>query len=300
MVQIGYVTNCLGKATIKEAVDIAERLEFDCLEVGPSIALDRATLRAIQRSSPVRIHSFIYGRNFLSPDSAQRESFRAELLRRLEIAVDVGVQQITTSTGVDPQLSLEENIDAALEFWASILDQARQGGVRIGLEFCPTAGNFALGPFAWRQLLDATRAWPNFGLNYDPSHLLWQFIEPYVPLQEFGHVVFSVHAKDTHIWRERLSEHGMLTPYARSERMAHGVEEARAIWWAYRLPGEGMIDWQKFFRKLFAQGFDDAINIEHEDHRYVGSREAVTQALEQSLRFLRSVTDAVKPIPRQS
>jgi sugar phosphate isomerase/epimerase len=294
MTQFGFVTNCLGEIDIHEAARIAASLGYDCLEVGPRVKRDRAAYRDVQQNGPVRIQSFIYGRNFLSRDPAERDTFRAELLRLLDLAADLSVGQITTSTGVDPRLNLEDNIAAALEYWIPLFEQAAQGGIRIALEFCPTSGNFALGPYAWRRLLAATEPWPNFGLNYDPSHLLWQFIDPYRPLAEFGPHIFSVHAKDTVIWHDRLVEHGILTPYAHTERMAHGTQEARAIWWEYGLPGDGDLDWPQFLRALYATGFDGAICVEHEAPEYMASREAVVQGLRRSLQYLHTVDEAVR------
>lgn len=277
------MTNCLGQASFLEAVKIAEQLGFDCLEVGPSIQRDRETFRVVQRDGPVAIHSFIYGRNFLTHHPADKQAFTAEIYQLLDLALDICVPQITMSTGVDPALSLDENITAALDFWTPLFEKGLAGGVRFALEFCPTAGNFALGPYAWRKLLAKTSQWPNFGLNYDPSHLLWQFIDPYAYITEFRDQIFSVHMKDTFIWEERLAEHGILTPYKHEEQMAHGVKEERAIWWENRLPGEGQLDMEFFLRELTLCGYQGALLLEHEDGRYLGSREAVIHGLKTGL-----------------
>lgn len=290
--KLGFVTNCLGKTTIEEAVQVAEQVGFDCLEVGPSVARDRAAYLAVQRGSGVTIQSLIYGRNFLTTDPARYQEYHDEIRRLLDLANAVGIGQITTATGVNPALTLDENIAAALDYWAPLFDQAQAANIRIALEFCPVSGNFALGPYAWRSLLAATKAWPNFGLNYDASHLLWQMIDPYQPIAEFGPHIFSAHAKDTVVWQDRLREHGFLTPYARQERTAHGVIEDRALWWAYRLPGEGMLDWRRWANALRDAGFDGAVMVEHEDSRYLGSREAIIDALRRSRDFLRRVLPA--------
>ena len=284
--KLGFVTNCLGKTTIEDAVRVAEQVDYDCLEVGPSIDRDRAAFRAVQRGSSVKLRSLIYGRNFLTTDPTRHKEYRDEILRLLDLAAEVDVGQITTATGVDPALTLDENIAAALDYWSPLFDQAQAANIRIALEFCPVSGNFALGPYAWRKLLAATKRWSIFGLNYDPSHLLWQMIEPYEPIAEFSQSIFSVHAKDTFIWQERLSEHGILTPYARQEHTPHGVVEDRALWWAYRLPGEGLLDWERFAAALRNAGFDGAVMVEHEDSRYLGSREATIDALRRSQGFL--------------
>lgn len=294
MKKIGFVTNCLGQATIHEAVKIAEQLGFNCLEVGPSIKRDREAFRAVQRDGLVSIHSFIYGRNFLTHHPEEKQTYTTEIYRLMDLAVEVGIPQITTATGVDPNLSLDENITAALEFWAPLFDQALAGGVRVALEFCPTAGNFALGPYAWRRLLAKTSQWPNFGLNYDPSHLLWQFIDPYLYLAEFCKHIFSVHVKDTTIWADRLGEHGILTPYKREEEMAHGVKEERAIWWENRLPGEGQLDMERFMLELTNCGYQGALLLEHEDRRYLGSRDEVIRGLKIGLDTIKKTLQNVQ------
>lgn len=290
--KFGFVTNCLGKTTLADAVEVAVQLGFDCLEVGPTIHRDCDTFRAIQDNGPVTIHSFIYGRNFLSRDRAARQTYHSELMRLLELAVDVGVAQITTSTGVDSTLSLGDNIAAVLEFWGPVLDQALAAGVRIALEFCPTSGNFALGPYAWRQLLAATASWPNFGLSYDPSHLLWQFIDPYTPLTEFGKHIFSLHAKDTIVHRDILAEHGILTPYSLKEESLSGLTEHRAVWWEYCIPGTGELDWMRLLADLYATGYTGALILEHESPRYMGSRQMVLEGLRLGLAHLRAGTEA--------
>jgi sugar phosphate isomerase/epimerase len=292
--QIGYVTNCLGQSTIREAVKVAVEAGFDCLEVGPSVDRDREALRSVQKDGPVFIHSFIYGRNFLTHDASDRQAYRTEIYRLLDLTVDVGVPQITTATGVDPDLSLDGNISAALDFWAPLLDRALDAGVRIALEFCPTVGNFALGPYAWRRLLAATKEWPNFGLNYDPSHLLWQLIDPYPPISEFSKQILSVHLKDTYIWHDRLAEHGFLTPYANEEEMAHGIRESRAVWWEYRLPGEGQLDLTRFLRDLYSIGYQGALLLELEDRRYSESRTAVLEGLRVGLSNIRQAMRAAQ------
>jgi sugar phosphate isomerase/epimerase len=128
--EYGFVTNCLGETTIEDAVQVALDVGFDCLEIGPSVQRDRDAFRRIQRDGPVHIHSFIYGRNFLSPNRQERQRFRSELLHLLDIAADIGVNQITTSTGVDPSLDLDENIAAVLAFWTPLFEQAMQAGIR--------------------------------------------------------------------------------------------------------------------------------------------------------------------------
>ena len=281
--EFGFVTNCLGSTTIDEAVTVAREIGITCLEVGPSVKRDLPAFKRVLADGDVRLHSFIYGRNFLVDDPVRAAEYQRELRRLLDLAILLGVPQITMSTGVRPDQTLEGNLRAALEFWTPYFEEGAAAGVRFALEFCPTVGNFALGPWAWRPLFEATRAFPNFGLNYDPSHLLWQMIDPYTPLAEFGNHIFSVHAKDTHIRRDVLAEHGIVTSYRNTETAPHGVVEARAPWWEFRIPGEGDLDWARFLHQLLETGYDGAILIELEAHNYTGNRSQVIEGLKRSL-----------------
>jgi len=74
--------------------------------------------------------------------------------------------------------------------------------------------------------------------------------------------------------------------------MAHGPQEARAIWWEYRLPGDGMLDWQRIFATLHKIDYQGAVLLEHEAPQYIGSRNAVLQGLERGLRQLRAARTA--------
>jgi len=114
---------------------------------------------------------------------------------------------------------------------------------------------------------------PELGLAYDPSHLVWQFIDPYLPLREFGHKVMHVHAKDTQILRDTLQDVGI---------------EGQG-WWRYRVPGWGEMNWTRIISDLSESGYDGVISLEHEDPVWAGSEEKVTHALRLGRDFLRSI-----------
>ena len=287
-VEWGFVTNCLGPATLDEAVAVARELGLTCIEVGPTVKRDLAVFKRVVADGEVRIHSFIYGRNMLTQDLAQHAEYRREIRRLLDLAILLGVPQITMAMGVRTDLSFEDNLSASLEYWLPILQEGAGSGVRFAIEFCPLSGNFALGPWAWRQLFSRDDVPPTLGLNFDPSHLLWQMIDVYTPIIEFAKRIFSVHAKDTHIDRRVLAEHGILTPYLYQERAPHGVVESRAPWWEFRIPGEGDVDWGRLMGELRAAGYRGAVLIELESQRYAGNRNVVIEGLRRSLTNLQA------------
>jgi sugar phosphate isomerase/epimerase len=102
---------------------------------------------------------------------------------------------------------------------------------------------------------------PSFGLNLDPSHLVWQLIDYERAVYEFGDRIFHVHAKDLEIRRDGLYEHGV---------MSLGMG-----WQVPRLPGLGDVRWDRFLAALYAVGYDGAVVVEHEDRSFEGSEELV-------------------------
>jgi sugar phosphate isomerase/epimerase len=96
---------------------------------------------------------------------------------------------------------------------------------------------------------------PYVGLQYDPSHLLWQMMDPIQTARDFVDKIYDVHLKDTEIRWDVLRKGG-INPVDKAE------------WWSYRLPGLGSIDWPAFFTVLQRVGYQGAMSIEHEDPLY--------------------------------
>lgn len=287
-INFGFVTNCLGQTTINDAMTVAREIGVTCLEIGPSLKRDLSSIKEAKAKGDIQLQSLIFARNFLTNDSERAREYQYELRRLLDMAILLEIPQITMSTGVLVNHTLEDNIQSALDFWTPYFQEGLENNVRFALEFCPTSGNFALAPAIWRKLFEATQEFPNFGLNYDPSHLIWQMIDPYAPLEEFMPRIFSVHAKDTHIDKELLAQYGTVTPYKYQKIAPHGIVENHAPWWEFRIPGEGDLDWSRFLERLISKGYEGAIIIELEAEAYTGSRAKVLEGLKQSLAHLQA------------
>src|SRR5438093_1068452 len=111
---------------------------------------------------------------------------------------------------------------------------------------------------------------PNLGLNFDPSHLIWQHIDYVRAIRAFAKRIIHVHAKDTRIDRDRLYATGIL-----------GLG-----WHTAKLPGLGEVDWGAFFAALTDAGYQGAVCIEVEDRAFEGSLADRKRSLRQSKRFL--------------
>ena len=235
-------------------------------------ALDAAGVPAIRRSlsaGGLEISSLAYYPNNLDPDTAVRSAAHEHLRKVIVAAEQLGVALVGTFIGRDPNRSVADNLAEVAKVWPDLVTFAGQHGVTIVIENCPMifssdewpgGKNLAYSPAIWRRLFEIVDA-DNFGLNLDPSHLVWQFIDYERAVREFGPRIRHVHAKDMEIDRNGLFEHGV---------MATGIG-----WQIPRLPGLGEIHWDRFIAALYAVGYQGAISIEHEDRSFEGSEELV-------------------------
>lgn len=127
--------------------------------------------------------------------------------------------------------------------------------VRILWEPWPEGPNIATGPVGYEALFRAFGNSPYIGLQYDPSHLVRQFMDEIQTARDYADRIFDVHLKDTEILWPVLRKGGI-----------RPVDNAG--WWRYRLPGFGSINWPSFFTVLMDSGYQGAMNIEHEDPLY--------------------------------
>lgn len=291
--KIGFLTNALVEQARRSGLNAFQTLDevaawaadhgFTDLECGPMLPLDRAAYERVLGEGRIAITALIYCRNYLSTDPEEAATHLAELKKRIEFAGALGIDKVVTSTGIDKRI--EEGIydrdpnvkdrgnmirripvrslDQVVDLYGPLLELAEKNNVRLCLENCPLMGNIAISPVMWRRLFQRLDS-DKLGLAYDPSHLVWELIDPYAPLDEFKDKIFHVHAKDAAIDRARLAETGILTDFS---------------WWSYRIPGRGELDWKKLLSKLKANGYTGTISLEHEDAAYEGTLPAVQQGL---------------------
>lgn len=296
---LGFVSAILADRTLEEVLATAaacgyEGVELMCWPVGKAERRyagvthidvdtdDPAAVTALCQKYGVAITGLGYYPNPLSADPDEAARSKAHLEKVIAYAPKLGVGVVNTFLGRDPKKSVEENWPAFLAIWPGLVHLAERHGVRIGIENCPMlftgdewpgGKNLAVSPAIWRKMFAAIPS-PHFGLNYDPSHLVWQFIDPIAPIREFAPRFVHVHAKDVRLDRERLDDVGIL---------ATPLEYHRP-----KLPGLGEIDWGRFFSVLSDSGYSGPVVVEVEDRAYEGSLEGRTAALSQAARYLRS------------
>jgi sugar phosphate isomerase/epimerase len=286
-VKLGLLTAALPTLSLDEIGRWARDYGFEALEIAcwPSAGgegrryagvshidvddFDAATVRRTMSHYGLEISALAYYPNNLDPDPAAREAANSHLKRVIEAAQRLEVEVVGTFVGRDQNRSVAENLTDFEKVWPPIVRFARERGVKIAIENCPMifsddewpgGRNLAYSPAHWRRMFEIVPD-DNFGLNLDPSHLVWQFIDYERVVRDFAPRIFHVHAKDMEIDREGLYENGV---------MSLGVG-----WQVPRLPGLGEVRWDRFMAALYQAGYDWVVSVEHEDRRFEGSPELV-------------------------
>lgn len=163
----------------------------------------------------------------------------------------------------------EEMIEAGFQqiydLWCPILDVFRENGVRFALEVHP--GEIAFDYYSTKRLLEKFADRPEFGLNFDPSHLIWQGVTPHLFLQDFIDRVYHVHMKDAAVTLDGRS--GLLGSHIDFGDLRRG--------WNFRSLGHGDVDFENIIRVLNAANYQGPLSVEWEDsgmERIYGATEA--------------------------
>ncbi len=248
---------------------------IDVVGFGP----DRAgRVRSLCDETGIGLSSLGYYPNPLVPDPAEREMYANHLRAVIDASALLDVGLVTTFVGRDHEKSLDENMELFEEVWPPLVEYAEQKGVKIAIENCPMlfsedewpgGKNLAISPAVWRRMFEVIPS-ASFGLNFDPSHLVWQGIDYARAIREFGDRLLHVHVKDERVSEDRLYEHGIL-----------GLG-----WHDPKLPGLGDVDWGSFFAALTDVGYRGPVVIEVEDRAYEYGRDGRERALRQSLRYI--------------
>ena len=160
---------------------------------------------------------------------------------------------------------IENGFDEIVRLWTPILDVFEENGVLFALEVHP--GEIAFDYYSAKKLLDKFADKPVFGLNFDPSHLLWQGIRPDLFLRDFIDRVYHVHMKDVAVTLDGRS--GLLGSHIDFGDLRRG--------WDFRSLGHGDVNFEEIIRVLNAGGYTGPLSVEWEDSgmdRVFGATEA--------------------------
>ena len=281
--RLGYLT-----PLSLESILNARKLGYDSLEVGagwldsPTLAKieeDLAALRDALAKHHIAISSVaIYGNAIGTPVA----DVVAYYERAMKVAQALDCSVLSGLTGRDNRLTVDGNLPLFRERFAPIARLAEDHGLRIAFE--PWPGSIqGHGPYCWTNIATTPELWDKMfeavpsaalGLEYDPSHLVWQGIDHLQAICDYGQRIYHIHAKDIVINQSKLKHVG-----------AHGT-----AWWRFVIPGLGQIDWPALFKHLQLVGYAGDMAVEHEDNVYLGDR--WNEGLTIGLKTLRPLVDA--------
>jgi sugar phosphate isomerase/epimerase len=301
MIKLGIQSAILGDLSFDEVITFASDNGFSCVELmcwplGQAnrryagvthidvASLDDKEIKRINnklKEKNVSISGLGYYPNALDGDKEKSDFYIDHIKKVIDAAARLNVSIMNTFIGADPAKHNDDNFIRFREIWPPIVRYAEERNVKIGIENCPmfftkdewpSGNNLAHSPALWRRMFETIPS-KDFGLNYDPSHLLWQMMDYVKPIYEFRDRIFHIHIKDARILHERLDDVGILT----TPLQFHTP----------KLPGLGDINWGKFFSALYEVGYNGSACIEVEDKSFERSLETRKTALLQSRNYLK-------------
>ena len=300
--QLGFVSAILPEFSLTDVAQFASATGYSCVELmcwPPSKAERRYAgvthvdvtefspanadeVNGIMADAGVAISGLGYYPNPLTPDLAEAQRYIDHIRKIIRATSLLGLGRMNTFVGRDWTKSVDDNWPRFCETWKPLVKFAEDHGVRIGIENCPMlfskdewpgGKNLATTPAIWRRMFDEIPS-TNFGLNYDPSHMIWQQMDYLKPIREFADRLVHVHAKDVRIDRHKLDEVGIL---------AHPNQ-----YHTPKLPGLGDVNWGQFFSTLGDVGYRGPVCVEVEDRAYEDSIDSRKASLKQSAVYLRN------------
>lgn len=292
--KLGFMTAAFPNLSFEEVAAWAEGNGFEMLEVAcwpvgkaerryagvTHIDVDKFSgadadaIHTVLKKYGLEISSLGYYPNPLHPDPDHRTMVIDHLKKVILAAEKLEVPIVGTFVGRDKNRTTEDNLEEFKVVWPPIVKFAAEHNVKIAIENCPMifsndewpgGDNLAVSPAVWRKMFEIIPD-DNFGLNLDPSHLIWQFIDYVRVVYEFGDRIFHVHAKDLRIDYEGLYQNGVMS--------------AGMGWQIPRLPGLGDVNWGKFISALYGVGYDYVVSIEHEDRAFEKTEELVVRGFQ--------------------
>jgi len=294
MLDLGFVSAILPNKNLDEVLAFAQKEQFACVEVmcWPSenadtrryagvshISVDALSSDELLRlkdklaNQPVKVSALGYYPNPLDPDEKQASFYRNHIKKIIKAASVLGIENVNTFVGRDFTKNIDYNISKFKEVWPEIIDLADSLNIKIGIENCPMffsdnewpgGKNLATTPKIWDQLFSIIPS-SNFGLNYDPSHMVWQMMDYLYPIYAYKEKLHHIHLKDVKVYHDKLNQVGIL---------ANPLE-----YHSPKIPGLGDINWGSFISALNDVRYRGPIVIEVEDKAYEGSDEDIVKAI---------------------
>ena len=302
MMKFGLLTAILDGWSFEEVVEIASDMGFKCLEVAcwPAGKAERryagvshidcervceddayaAYVKELVASKGLEISSLAFYPNVLDSNEEKANAAIEHLKAVICASAKLGVNMVTTFIGKDQYKTIEENIELFKKVWPGLIALAEEKGVKVAIENCPMlfgadqwpgGQNLMCTPELFRKLFEIIPS-PNFGLNFDPSHYVWQGLDYLKTVYDFSDRIFHIHFKDIKLYPDKLRECGVL---------AYPLD-----YMSPKIPGLGDVNWGAFISALNDIRFNGCAVIEVEDKAFESCREDILNSVRLSKRYL--------------
>ncbi|WP_419888189.1 sugar phosphate isomerase/epimerase family protein [Neobacillus niacini] len=295
--KLGFNSAILNECNFEEVIDYAADNGFSCVEIcawpkGKAARkyagvthidvdhLDVEYIKNYTEAKGVRISAIAYYPNALDADQEKSDYYATHIKKCIEAANKLDINMVTTFIGRDQNKTVEENLEKMTAVWKPIVEYAEELGVKIAIENCPmlfTADEWPGGqnlmttPAIFRRVFEAIPN-KNFGLNFDPSHFVWQQMDYIKPIYEFQDRIFHIHFKDIKVYKDRLNDVGI---------MATPLEYISP-----KLPGLGDVNWGQYVSALTDIGYRGFAVIEVEDKAFEDSLKSKKDSIKISKNYL--------------
>jgi sugar phosphate isomerase/epimerase len=302
--KLGLLTACLPWLSLDEVAAWAAQTGYETLEVAawPTgsthihhaahinvagfSAGDAERVQEMLHQHDLTISAVTYCDNNLHGDDEERDRIHRHLRACVDAAAALGVPYVGTFIGRDVTRSVADNLKLAEHRLPPLVEYAAERDVRLLAENCPmegwhpdgSPGNLAYSPELWDWMSGL-----GVHLTYDPSHLPWLGINPIDALEHAldRGMVAHVQAKDIEIDERARTRHGIFG------KTVERTSPEDVGWWRYRVPGRGLLDWNRLIDTLYNAGYDGAIAVEHEDPVWGGTLDKTKHGLQIAARTLR-------------
>jgi sugar phosphate isomerase/epimerase len=294
MLDLGFVSAILGEKSLEEVIVFAGQNDFKCVEVmcWPSnngdtrryagvshIDVDNLTservagIQQLLLENQIYISALGYYPNPLDEDEQMAEFFRDHIMKVISASALLKIPVVNTFIGRNPKKNIKDNLELFSSHWPKIIQHAEACNIKIGIENCPMfftndewpgGKNLAISPAIWDRMFELIPS-EALGLNYDPSHMIWQRMDEISPILDYRHKLHHIHLKDAKVYKEKLDKVGI---------MANPLE-----YHSPKIPGRGDVNWNDFFAALEEVKYTGPVVIEVEDKDFEGSEQDIVNAI---------------------
>lgn len=300
--KLGLLSSILDSWTYEEVIDIAAGMNFKSVEVAcwPQGKAERRyagvshidAVRVLEddgyaesvlsyaKARGIEISSLGYYPNPLDSNSDKAEAAVKHIGALIKASNKLGVGMVTTFIGRDQRKTADENLPLVKKVWTPLLDLAEKENVKVAIENCPMlfgpdqwpgGQNIFTSPENWEKVFDTLRS-DRLGINFDPSHFIWQQLDYVKAVHDFSDRIFHVHFKDIKLYPEKLKKVGV---------MAYPLE-----YMSPKLPPYGDVDWASFVGALTDIGYEGHAAIEIEDKAFEGTKVKILDSIRITKKYM--------------